>query len=293
MKKRIISVLTALCLVLLLLPVISATADGTIQVGQVTGKPGETVSVPIRLANNPGLVALQLKASYDSNVLTLVEVVDGGILAGKNHNSTLSKNPYTLDWNNDTAEEDNTGNGVIATLRFAIAETASSGTYPVNISLKESWNHNMEQVGFTVASGAVTCTAAVEPQFDNRTNGVAVISDASAEGFTVTASIPCAAVCGTGDGYQLIPAQKQGDAYRFTLPDDFDADTPVVVAVKYDLNRDGEVNSTDALQILRVAVQLRAADDADILISGGSGALTAADAAYVLRIAAGMETVNW
>jgi hypothetical protein len=279
--------------VLSLLPAIAVAADGSIQADRVSGKPGETVSVPVRLANNPGLVALQLKVSYDSSALTLVEIVDGGVLAGKNYNtSNLSKNPYTLDWNSDTADEDNTDNGVIATLRFAIAETAAGGTYPITVSLKESWNYDMSPVSFAVTGGAVTC-AATEPQFDNRTNGVAVISDASAEGFTVTASRPCAAVCGTGDGYQLIPAQKQGDAYRFTLPDGFDADKPVVVAVKYDLNRDGEVNSTDALQILRVAVELRAADDADILISGGSGALTASDAAYVLRIAAGLETVGW
>ena len=137
---------------------VPAVSGAVIEVGAAKGRPGRTVDVPLTLRGNPGLTALQLKLNYDENALALTEIADGGLLAGKNHGKNLAKNPYTLDWNDDTAEENNTDDGVVVTLRFTVAEDASEGSYPITVTLSEAWNADLEPVSLAVQSGSVTVT---------------------------------------------------------------------------------------------------------------------------------------
>ncbi len=197
MKNRILTLLIATLLAVTFLPSSAFAKNSVVRAEQVIGKQGETVSVSIRLENNSGLVALQLKVSYDNNALSLTEVVDGAILNGKNHGKNLAKNPYTLDWNDDTAEYNNTGDGVIVMLRFTIAENAVAGSYPITVSVKECWNADMEAVGVDAVSGSVTVASTQSSQIVSLTRtssgAVAVVScdDASA-------SVYCATYDGAG-----------------------------------------------------------------------------------------------
>ena len=216
MKNRTISFLIALLLAVMLLPTATFAKGGVIRAAQATGTQGETVSVSIRLEGNPGLVALQLRVSYDGSALTLVEVADGGVLAGKNHGKNLAKNPYTLDWNDDTAEENNTGDGVIVTLRFAIAEDAAAGSYPIAVSVKECWNADMEAVALGAESGSVTVASSARIVSMTRISGeaAAVISCADA-----SASVYCAAYDSEG---RMLNVSSQGvrageNSYTFQI----------------------------------------------------------------------------
>ena len=133
--------------------------DALISVANVTGRAGNEVNVSISVANNPGIAGMALTVNYD-RALTLVSVSDGGILGSSLHTSNYSLNPYYLSWANDTATENFTANGVIATLTFKIAENAAEGTYPVSVSYNNSnfdiFNVNAETVEFKTAAGGVT-----------------------------------------------------------------------------------------------------------------------------------------
>ena len=132
-----------------------------VSVKAVTGRAGNAVDVKINIANNPGIVFAKFTVTYPSE-LTLTEVVDGGILGNATHSNNKAS-PYTLYWNNGTAESDFTGNGTIATLRFEISENAEDGIYPVMIQEVDSstFNYNDDTVYFEVKNGSVTVVSTI------------------------------------------------------------------------------------------------------------------------------------
>lgn len=165
--KKWISLFLCLALFssLFAIPNVMAENAPVIVVDTVTANPGETVEVNISLQNNPGIVSMTLRASYDSTVLTLTNVEDGGILGTQSHKPQYSS-PYTLAWVNDTATTNFTANGVIATLEFAVNESAIVGeNYPITISYDaenyDIYNKDVECVDFAIANGSVTVSTVV------------------------------------------------------------------------------------------------------------------------------------
>lgn len=131
---------------------------GALTVGTVTGRPGETVSVPVSLSGNPGIIAALLKISYNSSALTLVKAEDGGILGSHQFSENLSTVPYTVLWENGASLENFTGNGTLLTLTFRISPDAAQKTYPVTLTYdpEEIYDRDLNRVNFTVQNGAVT-----------------------------------------------------------------------------------------------------------------------------------------
>lgn len=132
--------------------------EPTIIVGTVEGHPGDIVTVPVSIQDNPGFIDMKLKLSFDP-ALTLIEVQDTGILPGNEHSNTLG-NPYILVWNNDTtANDDLYVDGVIVNLVFQISESAEAGEYYVNISYdnsqEEILDYDLNTVEFAVVNGTV------------------------------------------------------------------------------------------------------------------------------------------
>ena len=138
------------------------TGDAKITVATVIAKSGQEVEVPITMENNPGVIGVGLRVAYD-NALTLVSVTDGGVLGGTMHGTNYNKNPYYLNWANDTATSNITENGVIATLRFKVADDAADGVYAVSLSYDnddfEIFNYDAETVEFNLAAGGVEVKA--------------------------------------------------------------------------------------------------------------------------------------
>ena len=135
--------------------------EGAISVGKVSGTPGETVTVAIKLDSNPGIIAARLKIAYNSDVLTLTDVKDGGILGEYVFGGDKTANPYFVTWENGLAESDYTTTGTLVYLTFKIAENASSGELPITVTYEpeEIYNMDLTNVGFTITQGAVTITA--------------------------------------------------------------------------------------------------------------------------------------
>lgn len=136
-------------------------APAVIKVGSSQGQPGGTVSIPISLKNNPGLVSMSFRVSYDVSAMTLVGVEDGGILGSNTfHNPDKTMNPYELSWGNDTITENITADGTIVTLTFEVKENAVTGRYPVTVSYDNSsqddiYDKDLRLLAFEVENGAV------------------------------------------------------------------------------------------------------------------------------------------
>lgn len=108
----------------------NGTADVTLD--NVTGLPGQTVTVNVTLSKNPGITGLRFFVTYDARALTLESAVytrlGGGGLAAVN----TAINPFVLLWNVSTYEFTDTG--LLATLTFRINESAGTGDYPLRLT---------------------------------------------------------------------------------------------------------------------------------------------------------------
>lgn len=135
---------------------------GILTVENVSGKQGETVSVAIKLEQNPGIIAARLKIDYDAQALTLAKVEDGGILGEHTFGNDLKANPYTVLWENGTVSENITATGTLAVMTFKINEEASEGLHEIKVSYdpEEVYNVKLRNVKFTVNNGAVTVSKA-------------------------------------------------------------------------------------------------------------------------------------
>ena len=129
----------------------------TIVVGNVSGKVGDIVSVPVSLKNNPGVAGMAITVDFNGAVLKLVDCVDAGTLNGPLHSTPLGSSPYTMMWYNPTGV-DSMFNGVIATLKFEILAGAGLGVYNIGLTYNpdDIINADMEEVYFGVEPGSVT-----------------------------------------------------------------------------------------------------------------------------------------
>ena len=80
MKKRIAALLMAVTVAISSMGIAFAAENGSVTLnGPDEAKAGNEIEVTVDLSTNPGLTALGLRVAYDSEYLTLKNVVDGGI----------------------------------------------------------------------------------------------------------------------------------------------------------------------------------------------------------------------
>ena len=142
----------------------SGTKDNEpkIIVNGVEAAPGDTVSVGIEIANNPGIISMTLDVAFDP-ALTLLRVEDTGLLPGTVP-CTVMQNPFTLVWTNDSASENFYVNGTLTYFVFKVADNAEPGVYNITVTYNldeyDIYDCNAEPVEFAVQNGAVTVAAA-------------------------------------------------------------------------------------------------------------------------------------
>lgn len=161
MKRKLsaaFAVIMAVCILMAQAVCFTAFADSegtpSIVVSSAEAKAGDTVDVTITMSNNPGLVSVNLYVNYDADVLKLKEVKDGGLLSGVTHSDNYTTSPYGLCWVNDTAPENFTVNGVLATLTFEVSADAVSGTSTISLD-QDILNYDMDNVVFDLVNGNV------------------------------------------------------------------------------------------------------------------------------------------
>ena len=139
--KSIKKILTAVLFVVLIISsVLTISAEKNEFSGivskEVSVSGSGDVEISIDLAGNPGITALILDVSYDSEVLTLEEdgFTDTELLVGK-VDTTITRNPFRLSWqHSDATAVNNYKNGTIAKLRFKMKE-GFYGTTDVSVKV--------------------------------------------------------------------------------------------------------------------------------------------------------------
>lgn len=135
MMKRVrwICVCLTAALLVAMLPGMGIAAAGqpAFVVDEVSGNPGDTVTVKVSTRDNPGIVGFLLKVSYDTAALELT-AAEVGDFAGTTF-GPLEKQPFTFSWV-DAIHPNNTTNGAMAVLTFKIKSGAPNGLSPISVS---------------------------------------------------------------------------------------------------------------------------------------------------------------
>lgn len=158
--KRLSTFLLALAMILTSLTA-SASAAGdmiSVTVEQVTAAAGESVEVPINIANNTGICGAMISISYDSS-LTLTDITAGSALSSLNMTKpgNYAANPINIMW--DGISENDCSNGSIAVLTFTAPE--ESGTYQVSASYVSGnvLDADLNAVELDITNGAVVVSS--------------------------------------------------------------------------------------------------------------------------------------
>lgn len=147
-------------------------------VSSTKGSVGSTVKVTISLQDNPGIITAKLKLQYDTNKLQLLSATDRGLLNDHVFSNDLTKNPYTLSWDDALATSNNSGNGEIVILTFKVLE-CDAGKTDITITYEEDeiYDYNLNNVFFEIQNGQVEILDYISGDVNN--DGVINIKDAT------------------------------------------------------------------------------------------------------------------
>lgn len=184
--KRTKKILTILLCVFILFSAIMVSADegsfSGIESKSVDVSDNGDVEVPIDISGNPGITAIKLEVSYDSEVLTLKTngVTDKNLLIGRVP-TEITLNPFNLGWEDSGVNAaNNFSNGTIATLSFDV-DKDFYGTTEVKVVVKEAIRYDETQKTFLMVtnlqSGIVSVT---RPKLAIR-DGVAIANSVNDE----------------------------------------------------------------------------------------------------------------
>ena len=110
-----------------------------LSVSGMTAKAGDTVSVTISLANNPGIAALAFRVSYPKGAMTLESAVAGGLFGSATLNTSTGM--FLFDNAADVTE-----NGTLLTLTFRVSDMAVLGEYRISVEIVSCNNAAEERV---------------------------------------------------------------------------------------------------------------------------------------------------
>ena len=308
--------LVLILLLTMLLSTVAMAAGSTnsliISAGEVTAEPGGTVTVPVSVTQNPGIVAVMLQITYDSDVLTLQTengVVDKNLLSGANFvpNATVPGVVTVMFEKGTNEDEDITATGALMDLNFAVSDEAAAGDSAITVMVQEARNNEVEEVAVTGQNGKVTVnsTAPTEVQIENLTGSTSTATvTAPANGwkdgantFTVSNSVACVVLVKDANGnYTRLTATGSGNSYSFTTPADFDLnEDQIVISVKGDVNGDGTITKADSTQIKAAFNGKKTFSALQLLLSdvNGDGALTKADSTKTKAVFNGKTTIEW
>ena len=132
----------------------------TFVVGNVSASAGQTVTVPVSIVNNPGLLGIGLKVTYDDSALTLKKGATGSAVS-EVLTFTPPKNLVSgckFGWDGLEISQDQTKDGQVLLLTFEVKPNASAKTYPISITynVNDVFDNDMNSISVDVKNGGVT-----------------------------------------------------------------------------------------------------------------------------------------
>lgn len=115
-------------------------------------------TVAVYIENNPGIWGLDLKISYNRDVMTLTNVKNGYFFSDSEWTpGNLNAETYTLSYEANGLENVTKDSGTLALLEFDVREDAPNGTYEISASYNvgDIINVSFEELPFVVENGSI------------------------------------------------------------------------------------------------------------------------------------------
>lgn len=255
-RRRLLSILLSVALLMSMFCVsVVAAADTTkIEFGQVSGKAGEQIQVPVMITGNPGIAGFRFWVAYDMDALTLVSVEKGEVLTSGTLKSNVDDEDATITW---FAISNETGNGELMTLTFEIAENAM-GYYPLTVSYdpEDITNASWQKVDCTVTDGLIKTGSRISGSITSfgDANGEVTLKLLSGETevAATTSTDGTYYLDSVASGMYTLQVSKESHAtciYEITVADQ-NIIQDIALFLLGDLNGDGEINNQDVIQLL-------------------------------------------
>jgi uncharacterized protein YfaP (DUF2135 family) len=166
-----------------------------IVVAEGKGAAGDTIRIPIRLENNPGIVTIGFDLIFDSEVLKLIDFENTGRLNEPLHPPYNGMSPVRFTWNDGTATINNTNDGDIVILDFEVLTDASPGEYEIRLETVPGsiLNASIQQVSFDAINGMITVEADEQAPIDAQTPNIGAgvtVTVGTTHDLTVAATSP-------------------------------------------------------------------------------------------------------
>lgn len=155
--KRLIALFVVLNIMLCSLAA-SAESETVVFGSHETAKPGETVSVTVKLQDNPGLAAWKIELEWDDTALTLDKdsvSLDKDFSKGMLAENSNESGKLILAWAN---VKDIAADGNLITLTFKVADDAAAGTHSISVNASGTRNENGDKIAVAVSDGSITLT---------------------------------------------------------------------------------------------------------------------------------------
>lgn len=116
---------------------------------------GETVSVRMRMMNNPGIAASTFKVMYDDSVLTLENVTFNQEFGGDFDELGKLTSPVSVSW---SSMSNINSNATFLTLNFKVKNDCGGKTANISVAARSGdfCNINEDDVNFDIINGTVT-----------------------------------------------------------------------------------------------------------------------------------------
>ena len=297
MKRLIIFSIIAIFACAACMNALFAFASGalTINAAEVECFAGESVSIDVSIADNPGFMYMRATLQYDNDVLNLESVTNGTVCTDFQHGTSFI-------WD---ADNNITAQGTLLTLNFSVGADAQPNRYEIVFNVRECYNYDEEDVEFSVTNGAITVNA--EPVVTPTPTPTEEPTPTPTQEPTPTptqepTSTPTQEPTPTPTEEPTPTPTEEPTPTPTEEPTPTPTEEPTPTPTEEptqepeimigDLNGDGKISTVDAVVVLKYAAQMILFDETQMKAAdvNRDGKVNTADATYILKYAAGMIT---
>ncbi len=127
--------------------------EGNVGIENITAERGKTISVPVNISNNPGIMASALKIEYDSQKLTYIGYDEGEVF--ENYLFKEEKDGILF---SNIENKNSTKNGVMFYLKFKVKDNAQLGDSDIKVNATDESFVNFDEEFVKVSAGQAKIT---------------------------------------------------------------------------------------------------------------------------------------
>ena len=147
--KRAVVFLLMLAILITPTGIVGAADGAVVSLESKTAHRGDTVTMELKLENNPGIASVTVSVNYDAEALTLDKVENGSLFGVFDYGATT----HRMAW---MAANNVTENGVLATLTFTVADDAPIETCNVTVTVEQCFDEEYRDIPASTGNGAIT-----------------------------------------------------------------------------------------------------------------------------------------